>query len=50
MDVPDCEIIFIDDNEISLREQVLSKIIAAALLDKVWLHIKEDKVQDAKES
>lgn len=38
MDATSCQIVFIDDNEVSLREQILSKIIAAALLEKIQIH------------
>lgn len=38
MDMLNSNIIIIDDNDTELREQVLSKIIAAALLEQLQLH------------
>ncbi len=43
MDKPESTITIIDENEITQREQVLSKIIAAALLEQVQLHINKNK-------
>lgn len=38
MDMPNSNITIIDENETTLREQLLPKIIAAALLEQVQLH------------
>jgi hypothetical protein len=38
MDRPNSNIIIIDENKTTLREQILSKIIAAALLEQIQLH------------
>ena len=38
MDMPNSNITIIDEDETILREQILSKIIASALLEQVQLH------------